>query len=44
MYQNAAILAAVVLVYSVVAGRIARSWLSGPMLFTAAGLAGGPGV
>jgi len=42
MYQNAAIIAAIVLVYSVVAGRVARSWLSGPILFTAAGLAFGP--
>jgi NhaP-type Na+/H+ or K+/H+ antiporter len=42
MYLNAAILAAVVLIYSVVAGRVARSWLSGPMLFTAAGIALGP--
>jgi NhaP-type Na+/H+ or K+/H+ antiporter len=42
MYLNAAILAAVVLVYSVVAGRVARSWLSGPMLFVAAGIALGP--
>ena len=30
MYQNAATLAAVVLVYSAIAGRVARSWLSGP--------------
>src|SRR3954468_6147360 len=42
MYQNAAILAAVVLVYCAIAGRVARSWLSGPILFTAAGLALGP--
>jgi NhaP-type Na+/H+ or K+/H+ antiporter len=42
MYRNAAILAAVVLVYSVVAGRVARSWLSGPILFTVAGIALGP--
>ena len=42
MYQNAAILAAVVLVYSAIAGRVARSWLSGPILFVAAGLAVGP--
>jgi NhaP-type Na+/H+ or K+/H+ antiporter len=42
MYQNAAILAAAVLLYSAVAGRIARSWLSGPILFTAAGLTVGP--
>lgn len=42
MYQNAAILAAVVLIYSAVAGRVARSWLSGPILFVAAGLVVGP--
>jgi hypothetical protein len=37
MYANAAILAAVVLIYSdsAFAGRVVRSWLSGPMLFTA---------
>jgi len=42
MYENIAILAAIVLVYSAVAGRVARSWLSGPILFTAAGLIVGP--
>src|SRR3954447_16653727 len=42
MYQNAAILAAVVLIYSATAGRVARSWLSGPIPLIAAGLAGGP--
>ena len=42
MYQNAAILAAVVLVYSAMAGRVARSRLSGPILFTGAGLMLGP--
>src|SRR4051794_41945358 len=42
MYQNAAILAAVVLVYSAIAGRVARSWLSGPIVFVAAGLAISP--
>jgi hypothetical protein len=42
MYGNAAILAAVVLIYSASAGRVARSWLSGPILFTAAGLVVGP--
>jgi sodium/hydrogen antiporter len=42
MYQNVAILAAVVLIYSAVAGRVARSWLSGPILFTGAGLILGP--
>jgi NhaP-type Na+/H+ or K+/H+ antiporter len=42
MYQNAAILAAVVLAYSAIAGRVARSWLSGPILFVVAGLVVGP--
>ncbi len=42
MYQNAAILAAVVLAYSAIAGRVARSRVSGPILFTVAGLAVGP--
>ena len=42
MYENVAILAAVVLIYSAVAGRVARSWLSGPILFTGAGLMLGP--
>ena len=42
MYQNAAIIAAVVLLYSVIAGRVARSWLSGPILFTCAGMIFGP--
>ena len=42
MYQNAAILAAVVLIYSTIAGRVARSRLSGPILFIVAGLAVGP--
>ncbi len=42
MYEDAAILAAVVLLYSAGAGRIGRSWLSGPILFTAAGLILGP--
>jgi len=42
MYENAAILAAVVLVYSAVAGRVGRSWVSGPILFTGAGVLLGP--
>jgi sodium/hydrogen antiporter len=42
MYQNAAILAAFLLIYSAVAGRAERSWLSGPIVFTAAGLLLGP--
>lgn len=42
MYQNVAILAAFLLIYSAVAGRVERSWLSGPIVFTAAGLLLGP--
>jgi sodium/hydrogen antiporter len=42
MYQNAAILAAFLLIYSTVAGRVERSWLSGPIVFVAAGLLLGP--
>lgn len=42
MYQNAAIVAVVVLIYSAVAGRVARSWVSGPILFTGAGILLGP--
>ena len=42
MYENAAILAAVVLIYSAAAGRVERSWLSGPILFTVFGLVLGP--
>jgi sodium/hydrogen antiporter len=41
-YQNAAILAAFLLIYSAVAGRIERSWISGPIVFTAIGLLLGP--
>jgi sodium/hydrogen antiporter len=42
MYQNAAILAVFLLIYSAIAGRIERSWLSGPIVFTVAGLLLGP--
>ena len=42
MYQNAAILAAFLLIYSAVAGRVERSWISGPIVFTAIGLLLGP--
>jgi len=42
MYEEAAILAAVVLLYSAGAGRVERSWLSGPIIFTFAGLILGP--
>lgn len=42
MYETAAILAAFLLLYSAVAGRIERSWISGPIVFTAIGFALGP--
>ena len=37
MYQNAAFLAVFLLIYSAVAGRIERSLISGPIVFTAIG-------
>jgi sodium/hydrogen antiporter len=42
MYENAAFLAAFLLIYSAVAGRIERSLISGPIVFTAVGFALGP--
>jgi sodium/hydrogen antiporter len=42
MYQNAAMLAAFLLIYSAVAGRIERSWISGPIVFTGIGFILGP--
>jgi NhaP-type Na+/H+ or K+/H+ antiporter len=42
MYLDLAILALFILVYSSVAGRVERSWLSGPIVFTAFGLLIGP--
>ena len=42
MYQNAALLALFLLVYSAVAGRVERSWVSGPIVFTSVGLLLGP--
>ena len=42
MYQNAAMLAAFLLIYSAVAGRIERSLISGPIVFTAGGFILGP--
>ena len=44
MYENGAILALFVLGYSAIAGRIERSWISGPIVFTAAGIILGPNV
>jgi NhaP-type Na+/H+ or K+/H+ antiporter len=42
MYENLALLAAFVLVYSSVAGAIERTWISGPIVFTCFGLLIGP--
>jgi len=42
MYENLALLAVFVLVYSSVAGAIERSWISGPIVFTCFGLIIGP--
>src|SRR5215472_9040780 len=44
MYLNAALLAAFLLVYSAVAGRIKRSLISGPIVFTVIGFLLGPDV
>ena len=41
-YLNAAILGGFLLIYSAVAARIDRSWVSGPMVFVAGGLILGP--
>lgn len=42
MFNNLAVLAIFAFVYSAVAGRIERSWLSGPILFVLFGLVSGP--
>ena len=42
MYQNAAMLPAFLLIYSAVAGRIERSWISGPIVFVGVGFILGP--
>ena len=42
MYQAIAILAAILLVYAAIAGRIERSSLSGPIVFAAVGFLLGP--
>jgi len=42
MYQNAAVLAAFLLIYSAIAGWVERSWISGPIVFTGIGLVLGP--
>lgn len=41
-YENAAVLAGCLLAYSLVAGAVEKSWISGPMLFVAIGLLLGP--
>lgn len=42
MYENLAVLAIFAFLYSAVAGRIERSWLSGPIVFVVFGLVSGP--
>ena len=42
MYETLALLAGFVLLYSAVAGAIERTWISGPIIFTAFGLLIGP--
>src|SRR5271167_1935580 len=42
MYENAAFLAVFLLIYSAVAGRIERSLISGPIVFTVVGFILGP--
>lgn len=42
MYESLALIAAFALVYSAVAGGVERTWLSGPIVFTAFGLIIGP--
>ncbi len=42
MHQNAAIAAAFLLLYSAGAGRVERSWISGPIVFAPMGRMAGP--
>jgi NhaP-type Na+/H+ or K+/H+ antiporter len=42
VYQDLAILALFILIYSSVAGRVERTWISGPIVFTLFGLLIGP--
>jgi len=44
IYQNAAFLAIFAFLYAIVSARVERSWLSGPILFVAAGFLLGPAV
>lgn len=41
-YETLALIAAFILLYSIVAGAVERTWLSGPIVFTAFGLSIGP--
>ena len=43
MYANAALLALIGFLYVLVSGRVERTWLSGPIVFVAAGYLLGPG-
>jgi len=42
MYQNLAVIALFTLIFSVIAGRLERTWISGPIVFTSFGLLAGP--
>ncbi len=42
MYETLAILAGFALVYSAIAGRVERTWISGPIVFIAFGVLLGP--
>ncbi|MCA8878538.1 MAG: cation:proton antiporter [Rhodobacteraceae bacterium] len=44
MYQSLALLAALGFLYALISGRVATSWLSGPILFVTAGFLLGPGA
>ncbi len=44
LYEQLAILALFVFLYTLVAGRVERSWISGPMIFVAAGIIMGPAL
>jgi NhaP-type Na+/H+ or K+/H+ antiporter len=44
VYSNIAILASLAFLYAIVSARVDRSWLSGPILFVAAGFLLGPAV
>lgn len=42
MYEDLALIAGFILVYSAVAGAVERTWISGPIVFTGFGLLIGP--